>query len=73
LASSAWEDSAKVRAIGCLLMVSGWAIVLAALVLLHGLGQRYGFVAAGLAVEVLGLVLLAQCYRAEQLPRKDEP
>jgi hypothetical protein len=62
-----------VRAIGCLLMVSGWAIVLAALVLLHGLGQRCGFVAAGLAVEVLGLVLLAQCYRAEQLPRKDEP
>jgi ABC-type transport system involved in cytochrome bd biosynthesis fused ATPase/permease subunit len=60
-----------VRAIGCLLMISGWLIVLAALVLLHGLGQRYGFVVAGVAVEVLGLVLLAQRYRAEQMPRKE--
>ncbi len=55
------------RAIGCLLMVSGWLIVMAALVLLTRVAERYGFVVAGVAVEVLGLVLLAQRYRALQL------
>ena len=58
------------RAIGCLLMVSGWLIVMAALVLLTRLAERYGFIVAGLAVEVLGLVLLAQRYRAMQLEEK---
>jgi hypothetical protein len=58
------------RAIGCLLMVSGWLIVMAALVLLTRLAERYGFVVAGFAVEVLGLVLLAQRYRSMQLEEK---
>jgi hypothetical protein len=48
-------------------MVSGWLIVMAALVLLTRVAERYGFVVAGVAVEVLGLVLLAQRYRALQL------
>ena len=52
------------RAIGGVLMVSGWLIVMAALVLLTRIGQRYGFVAAGLGVEALGLGLLALGYRA---------
>lgn len=60
------------RAVGCLLMLSGWSIVLAALVLLHVQGQRYGFVLAALAVEALGLWLLAQSYRSEQLAAKDK-
>ncbi len=51
------------RAIGCVLMIAGWGIVLAALVLLTGLGQRYGFVLAGLAVELLGFWLVAKTYR----------
>ncbi len=58
------------RAIGCLLMVSGWLIVMTALVLLTRVGERYGFVAAGMAVEVLGLVLLARQYRSIQLEEK---
>jgi uncharacterized membrane-anchored protein len=58
------------RAIGCLLMVSGWLIVMAAMVLLTRLPERFGFVLAGLAVEVLGLLLLAQRYRAMQLEEK---
>ncbi len=58
------------RAIGCLLMVSGWGIAIAALVLLGGLGLRYAFVLAGIAVEVLGVGLLAHSYRALQLPEK---
>ncbi len=52
------------RAIGSVLLISGWGIVVAALVLLARLGQRYAFVTAGLGVEVLGLVLLARSYRA---------
>jgi len=62
------------RVIGGLLMVSGWAIAVAALALLSGLGARFGFVAAGLGVEVLGLGVLAQFYRGAQMleSRQDE-
>jgi hypothetical protein len=54
---------------GCLLLLSGWLIVLTALVVLAGLGQRVAFVAAGLCVEVLGLVLLIRGYKALQKRR----
>ncbi len=59
------------KAIGGLLMISGWLIVVSALVLLHGVGQRYGFILAGLAVEALGLGLLAQGYRTAQMPERN--
>lgn len=52
--------------VGCLLMVSGWLIAIAALLLLVGVGQRLAFVMAGLLVESIGLVLVAQSYRALQ-------
>ena len=52
--------------VGCLLMVSGWLIAIAALLLLVGLGQRVAFVMAGLLVECIGFVLVAQSYRALQ-------
>ncbi|WP_158821610.1 hypothetical protein [Granulicella sp. S156] len=52
--------------VGCLLMVSGWLIAIAALLLLVGSGQRLAFVMAGLLVESIGLVLVAQSYRALQ-------
>ena len=42
---------------GFLLLLSGWAIVVAALALLHGLAVAE-FVYAGFAVEILGLVLV---------------
>ena len=42
---------------GFLLLLAGWAIVLAAVVLLASTPQRAGFVLAGIGVEVLGLVL----------------
>ena len=47
-------------------MVSGWLIAIAALLLLVGPGQRVAFVMAGLLVEFIGLVLVAQSYRALQ-------
>jgi hypothetical protein len=46
-------------------MFSGWLIALAALVLLESLGERFGFVGAAVAVEALGLCLLAQSYRRD--------
>lgn len=57
------------RAIGCLLMISGWCIAVAALGLLTHLGQRYAFVGAGIAVEMLGIALLANSYREMEKER----
>jgi hypothetical protein len=48
----------------CLLLLSGFFIVLAALVLLSPLQERFAFVAAGFGVEILGLVLLTQSYKS---------
>jgi hypothetical protein len=47
-------------------MVSGWLIVMAALLLLSGAAQRMGFVLAGLLIEILGIALLAWHYRSIQ-------
>lgn len=46
---------------GLLLLVSGWGIVVAALLLLHG-GALSAFILAGLAVEILGLTLFAKSH-----------
>jgi hypothetical protein len=54
------------RLVGCLLLLSGFALVLAALVLLTALPQRLAFVAAGLLVEALGLALLTFGYKSPQ-------
>jgi hypothetical protein len=49
--------------IGCLLLVSGFFVVLAALVLMNSFATKLGFVIAGLAVEALGLSLLVNGHR----------
>jgi hypothetical protein len=54
------------KLIGCLLLFSGWLIVLAALLMLASFAQRATFVAAGMGVEVLGLFLLTQAYTSVQ-------
>jgi hypothetical protein len=53
-----------------LFLISGWVLVLAALLLLAGAGQRLAFVVAGLLVELLGLALVAQRYRALRSPQE---
>jgi len=58
-----------VRLIGCVLLLSGFAIVLAALILLTALAQRFAFVGAGFAIELLGLALLTQGYKSLQKAR----
>jgi len=47
---------------GLLLLVAGWAIVVAAVALLPALGVRVGFVLAGIAVELLGLALAVRAH-----------
>lgn len=49
---------------GFLLLLSGWGIVVAALSMLHG-GAVSGFIIAGLAVEILGLVLVMRAHLPE--------
>jgi hypothetical protein len=56
------------RLLGLLLLTAGWAITLAAVVLLTPMLQKSLFVVAGLGVEALGLALLI---RAHQPPKGD--
>jgi hypothetical protein len=60
------QRGASLSWIGCGLLVSGWIIVMASLLLLTSLGQRFGFVASGLAVEVMGLALVARGFMLRQ-------
>jgi len=53
---------------GFLLLLSGWGIVFAALALLHG-HAVFAFVYAGVAVEILGMVLV---FRGHLPPSEDE-
>jgi hypothetical protein len=52
------------KPLGFLLMLAGWGIVLAALALLASAGSRGVFVAAGIGVEVTGLVLVVRAHPA---------
>jgi len=56
------------RATGFLLLIAGWMLVDLALILLPGGAARAAFLAAGLAVQVLGLALAV---RSQLLPRKE--
>lgn len=49
------------KLLGFLLLLAGWGIVVAALALLHG-GGVSGFITAGFAIEVLGLVLVLRAH-----------
>jgi len=51
------------KLVACLLLLSGFFLVLAALVMLTSLAQRSAFVGAGFGVEVLGLSLLTHAYK----------
>jgi hypothetical protein len=53
---------------GFLLLLAGWAIVLAAIVMLKAAAPRTGFMLAGACVEILGL---AAVIRSHLEPRRD--
>lgn len=58
------------KLVSCLLLVSGFFLVLAALVLFPAPAMRIAFVAAGLAVEALGVGLLTRaCTQAQKEQR----
>ena len=48
---------------GFLLLLTGWLLVLSAVVMLPAGGARSAFVLTGMAVEVLALVLLFRSHR----------
>jgi hypothetical protein len=56
---------------GFLLLLAGWAIVLAAVVLLVPALPRTGFVLAGMGVEVLGLIFVVRSHLALQEERRE--
>ena len=52
---------------GIMLLVSGWIIVVAAIALLKTATAQGGFLVAGMAVELLGLIFE---FRAHLIPRR---
>ncbi len=56
------------KAAGFLLLLAGWLLVLAALGMLPGGGARLAFLGAGIAVEVLGILLVI---RSHLTPARD--
>ena len=55
---------------GFLLLVAGWGLVMAAVVLLKLSGARTAFVLAGVGVQIAGLVLVI---RSHVSPREERP
>jgi hypothetical protein len=58
------------RLAGLLLLVAGWAIVLAAFLMLGATAARAAFVAAGVAIEILGLGLVARSHISPREARR---
>jgi len=57
------------KAVGFLMLLAGWVLVLAAIVLLASPPLRAAFVLAGIAVEALGLTL---AFRSHLIPREEK-
>ena len=64
-----YPEFGAMRIAGFLLLLAGWGIVLSAIALLRSSSPIAGFVTAGTAVEVLGLVLVIRSHR---LPRREK-
>lgn len=54
------------KILGFLLLLAGWIIVLAAIEMLSALEASGAFVAAGIAIEAIGLVLVIRSHSAPQ-------
>ena len=57
------------KAVGFLMLLAGWLLALAAIVLFPSQFQRVAFVLVALAVEALGLTL---AFRAHLIPREEK-
>ena len=56
---------------GLLLMLTGWLLVLAAVILLPTLAARTAFTLAGTGVEVLGFILVARAHIPARKSRRE--
>jgi hypothetical protein len=63
-----WGDFGM-RFLGFILLVAGWLLVLAAIVILAAPVPRAVFVCVGLAIEILGLVFV---FRSHSIPREEK-
>lgn len=59
----------KMRVVGFLMLLAGWFLVLAAVVLFPSAGIRAAFVLVGVAVEGLGLFIV---FRSHLIPKEDK-
>jgi hypothetical protein len=57
------------KVVGFLMLLAGWFLALAAIVLFASLSLRGAFVLAGVAVETLGLILV---FRSHLIPREEK-
>jgi hypothetical protein len=57
------------KSVGLMLLLAGWLLVLAAIILLASPVSRGGFVFAGVVIEVLGLGLVI---RSHLIPREEK-
>jgi hypothetical protein len=57
------------KVVGFLMLLAGWFLVLAAIVLFTSLPLRVAFVLAGVGVEVVGLTL---AFRSHLIPREEK-
>jgi hypothetical protein len=57
-----FRRKAEMKLAGFLLLIAGWVIVVTAIGLLHTQGARVGFLLAGLAVQILGLVVVVRSH-----------
>lgn len=57
------------KVVGFLMLLAGWFLVLAAIVLFASLPLRGSFVLAGIAVEVLGLIF---AFRSHLIPQEEK-
>jgi len=63
------ETIQAMKLAGFLLLLAGWGLVLSAVALLASMGSRASFALAGLAVQLLGLILVI---RAHLPPRGED-
>jgi len=57
------------NAVGFLMLLAGWFLVLSAIVLFRSPTLQTAFVLAGIAVETLGLILV---FRSQLIPREEK-
>jgi Flp pilus assembly protein TadB len=64
-----WIEGIDMKAVGFLMLLAGWFLVLTAIVLLKSTPLRAMFILVGVAVEALGLTL---AFRSHLIPREEK-